>query len=623
VIRRAPTASAAVVALLIASAAALRASAAEDAGDRPLVRPDDGYIGSSACVSCHPGPYTSWHDSYHRTMTQVATRETALGNFEGVELRLHGQVFRLGRDGDALWVELAHGGARERRPVVLSTGSHHDQMYWYTTPGNGRDLLQLPFDWSRRLGRWIPAEMSFLQPPASQLDPPVPAQWNTNCNGCHATHPDPGVVRGEDGRPRFETQVAELGIACEACHGPGAEHAAQNRDPRRRYRLHLEAASDLSIVNPRRLAHDRASEVCGQCHAIREHHSPEPSYRPGSVLAEHATLIRGAMQDPAHPERSEPRVAALLAREERAPGYWRSLYWRDGMVRVSGREFTGFRESPCYVRGELSCISCHALHREAGDTRAPAEWANDQLGVGMDGNAACTQCHASYAAADALAAHTHHAPASSGSQCYDCHMPHSVYGIQKAHRSHQITSPSAAETVATGRVNACNQCHLDRTLAWTAEALERGWGIPKPVVSKPQQTLSAIALDALAGDAGARALAAWHLGWEPALATSGRSWTTPLLVHLLDDPYASVRFVAYLSLRDRPELAGWSYDFAADASRRKPAIAEARKRTRESRRASDSPARAEILRTPSGELDGEAFRALAQQRDDTPVLLAE
>jgi hypothetical protein len=396
-----------------------------------------------------------------------------------------------------------------------------------------------------------------------------------------------------------------------------------NRDPRRRYRLHLEAGRDTSIVNPRRLAHDRSSEVCGQCHAIREHRTPEPSYRPGEALAEHATLLRGAMQDPAHPERSDPRVAAILAREEGAPGYWRSLYWRDGMVRVSGREFTGLRESPCYVRGEISCLSCHAMHREAGDTRSPAEWANDQLSIDGQGSSACTQCHANYAAADALAAHSHHAPESSGSRCYDCHMPHSVYGIQKAHRSHQISSPSAAETAATGRMNACNQCHLDRSLAWSADALQRWWGIPKPSLSKRQRELSPIVLDALAGDAGARALAAWSLGWEPALATSGRNWTTPLLVHLLDDPYASVRFVAHLSLRERPELAGWSYDFAADGARRKAAIADARKRTREARQVSDSPARGEILRDAKGALDSDALRALALLRDDTPLLLAE
>ena len=35
-------------------------------------------------------------------------------------------------------------------------------------------------------------------------------------------------------------------------------------------------------------------------------------------------------------------------------------------------------------------------------------------------------------------------------------------------RSHQVSSPSVAESLPpVGRPNACNLCHLDRTLAWT------------------------------------------------------------------------------------------------------------------------------------------------------------
>lgn len=599
------------------------ADAPASADDRPLEQSTDGYVGSAACHSCHPGPYASWHASYHRTMTQVATAQTALGDFDSVDLQLHGDSYRLGRDGDSLWVELGPMERRTRHPVVLSTGSHHDQMYWYTTPGGGRDLLQLPFDWSRRLGRWIPAEMSFLQPQASRALPPEPAQWNTNCSSCHATHPDPGLQRGEGGARRFATRVAEFGIACEACHGPGQEHVAANRDPRRRYRLHLEAHGDRTIVNPRELPHARSAEVCGQCHAIRFHDAPVPTYRPGDELAQHATLIRGALRDPAHPQREEPRMRALLAGLEKDPGYWRSLFWGDGQVRVSGREFSGLLESPCFQRGEVSCVSCHAMHQQAGDARAPADWADDQLGLGMEGDAACTQCHRGFAAPEALAAHSHHAASSRGSRCYDCHMPHTVYGIQKAHRSHQVSSPSAAETLELGRPNACNQCHLDRTLAWTAETLEAWYGIPKPALPPEHRAVSATVLAALRGDAGQRALAAWSLGWEPALATAGSDWIAPFLIHLLDDPYASVRFVAYVALRDRPELSGWSYDFSAGAKRRRAAIAEARRRAHVERAAAPTAARPELLLDAQGRLDAAEFRRLASQRDDTPTLLAE
>ncbi len=612
------------IALFAALLAPGGARAAEDApaGPGPLVQPARGYVGSNACQSCHPGPYASWHASYHRTMTQAATRGTALGDFDGVELQLHGESYRLGHSGDALWVEIGRPGRRVRRPIVLSTGSHHDQMYWYAIPGPGRRLLQLPFDWSRRLGRWIPTEMSFLQP-GEHRTPVDPDLWSYNCSGCHSTHPDPGLAIGPDGAKRMDTTVAELGIACEACHGPGEAHVALNRDPARRYRLHLEASGDASIANPRQLSHERSSEVCGQCHGIRFHHTARATYRPGDALEEHAVVVRHALRDPEHPQRARPRERALFADLEQDPTWWSSLFWGDGMVRVSGREYTGMRESGCFLRGEISCLSCHSLHQQADDPRAPAEWANDQVAVGMQGNAACTQCHPALAEPAALGAHTHHAPESSGSLCYDCHMPHTGYGIQKAHRSHLISSPSARESRDLGRPNACNQCHLDRTLGWTADALTRWYAQPALELSRDEREVAAAVLWALRGDAGQRALMAWSFGWAPAQEASGADWTPFYLMHLLDDPYASVRFIAHLSLRDRSDFAGWSYDFSAGPKRRRAAIAEARQRWEQRGPARAGAPRPALLLDAAGRPDPERFRRLAAERDDTPIFLAE
>src|SRR4029079_17225105 len=78
-------------------------------------------------------------------------------------------------------------------------------------------------------------------------------RWNDNCVFCHNVAPNPGF----DGA-RWNTEVAELGIACEACHGPAGEHARINRDPMRRYALHLSDAGDPTIVNPARLSPARS-----------------------------------------------------------------------------------------------------------------------------------------------------------------------------------------------------------------------------------------------------------------------------------------------------------------------------------------------------------------------------
>ena len=71
-----------------------------------LERPEAGFVSSSTCRSCHPGHYATWHSSYHRTMTQVATPETVLAPFDDVRLELFGHEVRLGRSGDELWADM-------------------------------------------------------------------------------------------------------------------------------------------------------------------------------------------------------------------------------------------------------------------------------------------------------------------------------------------------------------------------------------------------------------------------------------------------------------------------------------------------------------------------------------
>ena len=54
--------------------------------NRPIQVPTGGYVGSAACQVCHPHNHATWHDSYHRTMTQVANEESVIGNFNNVRL---------------------------------------------------------------------------------------------------------------------------------------------------------------------------------------------------------------------------------------------------------------------------------------------------------------------------------------------------------------------------------------------------------------------------------------------------------------------------------------------------------------------------------------------------------
>jgi len=57
-------------------------------------------------------------------------------------------------------------------------------------------------------------------------------------------------------------------------------------------------------------------------------------------------------------------------------------------------------------------------------------------------------------------------------------MPHTSYGLLKGIRSHQINSPTVKASLATGRPNACNLCHLDKTLAWSGQKLNEWYWQP-------------------------------------------------------------------------------------------------------------------------------------------------
>ena len=590
------------VAALAVAIVALRASGyPRDAGlreiadSRPAEAPKDGYVSSKTCRPCHPDQYASWHDSYHRRMTQVATPDAVAADLDGLELELSGRRYRFERRGERYWVDMdqGEGTAGQQRPVVMTTGSHHRQWIWYSL-GRGRRLGAVPFIYLIEERQWVPRIAAFMLPPDPEW---VPTHnlglWGASCVSCHTTHGE--LASGTDADPR----TVEFGIACEACHGAADEHVRSNRKPQRRYRHHLNEDRDDTIVNPKHVSHRRSAEVCGQCHsvslmAVRSAYRPDliasrSAYRPGDDLTDFARSIdRGNPLEP----------------------YAR---WPDGLMRSGGREYDALTATPCFERGEMSCLSCHSMHRSADDPRPPLEWANDQLHPGMDSDEACLQCHQTLEAD-----HSHHEPASSGSRCYNCHMPYTNYALLKAIRNHQVAGPTVTESVKYGRPNACNLCHMDKSLAWSAEHLARWYETPSPTLTEDEQNLSASVLWLVSGDAGQRALTAWHMGWKPAQEISGPEWFAPYLAQLLDDPYASVRFIAYRSLRSLPGFEDFEYDYVGTAEERNAAAHRAVRIWRDGEPPAPKAPDA-VLVHPNGVLGWDEFSRLLARRDDRPV----
>jgi hypothetical protein len=238
----------------------------------------------------------------------------------------------------------------------------------------------------------------------------------------------------------------------------------------------------------------------------------------------------------------------------------------------------------------------------------------------MNGNDACLQCHPALRAN--LTSHSRHQADSSGSSCYNCHMPYTSYGLLRALRSHQVSSPTTAASVGTGRPNACNLCHLDKTLAWTSDYLERWYGTPQVQLDPDDRTIPASMLWLLSGDAGQRALIAWSMGWRPAQHASGTSWMAPSLSVLMNDPYEAVRFIAHRSLQSLPEFGDFRFDFTGPSSERSTDVMKVMEVWRRSGALAQSPNAAALLLAPDGSMKTDVTRLL-RQRDHRRIDLRE
>ncbi len=497
---------------------------------RPWIHREDRYVGSQQCRSCHPDQHASWEATFHRTMTQRPEGATVRGAFDGRTVELFGQrATPFAREG-RFWFQLPDRLAE----VALAVGSRRYQQYFERVPrGEGFALVRLPLLWHIEQQRWLHLNGVFLEPDDADWGRHQ-TLWNENCIFCHNTGPRPQSLnyaqRPAAAARSFDSEVADLGIACEACHGPGGEHIARHRDPLARYAAHAAGGREDAIVDPKRLDKQRAADVCGQCHgqrlpsprgAVEAWMQRGPSFRPGNALALHVEPVQQATPSPVA---SDPDLFALR-------------FWGDGTARLSAYEDPGLLQSPCFQKGELTCTTCHTMH--GGDPRG-------QLHEAMRGDGACTQCHA--AIARDLRAHTRHAPEGPGSRCLDCHLPRIVYGILTIHRSHRIENPDPKRDTEAGRPNACTLCHADQSPLWAAEQVAKLWGRPARLPERRPDGAPLSWPDAsaslLAGDPLQRACYAAALGRGEPLAAQ----RAHLLVTLCD-PYASVRSLAQASLQ--------------------------------------------------------------------------
>jgi predicted CXXCH cytochrome family protein len=226
--------------------------------------------------------------------------------------------------------------------------------------------------------------------------------------------------------------MAEIGVGCEACHGPGADHVGWARHPQTGKQRAELTPMGLTVD----LAASQEAEVmqCLTCHSRRE------AMTDGNPL----------------PGTDYHDAFSLTPLRE-------GIYHPDGQILDEVFEGGSFLQSKMHAKG-VRCSDCHDPH---------------SAGLKAEGNAVCAQCH-SPAGNPAFASlplklydspdHHFHEQGSEGAQCVACHMIERTYMGIDTRRDHSFRVPRP-DLAATGSPDACTDCHTDRTAEWAASDL--------------------------------------------------------------------------------------------------------------------------------------------------------
>jgi predicted CXXCH cytochrome family protein len=487
------------------------------------------YVQSATCIRCHPNHYDSWSRTYHRTMTQTAGHTSVLGNFNNVTYFYNGVVSRFHREGETYFIETIDSEGQIRDfPIAYTVGSRRIQQYITKI---GDRYIRLPLAWDIEEGRWFHLNGGFLDPDGTGFNKHL-SLWDGNCIFCHNVKASPGY---DFKTQTFNSKVAELGIACESCHGPGQEHISRNTNPLRRYFLYYSSHSDKTIVHPAKMPKQQQLQICGHCHGQRK---PNPPERISEFFS---------VGDPFTAGSDLNQYTTPLWSNSDLPGVNISLrFWKDGTPRLTAYEYQGILQSHDYQKGNLTCLSCHNMH--GGDVKG-------MINPEMRGNSACFTCHSKFQ--NNITAHTKHGAESSGSNCYNCHMPKITYGILNIHRSHRIQNPDPSRAWRYQMPEACTICHSNRSAVWAANQFKQLYNQPLPVdlSAEPQYQVAEDLRALFSGDVVQRAVAISALGSDQSYTADpdAQLWAVPFLIMAMEDNYPAIRHFAYRSLRSLVE----------------------------------------------------------------------
>jgi predicted CXXCH cytochrome family protein len=430
------------------------------------------YLGSQSCARCHDVEHMQWRNSLHIKMTKPVAEATILGDFrDGTRFSDHDRSYTFGMKDGKPFVSVAFGArAPETFTVDYTLGAKRYQGYLSTLP-EGR-IYVLPVFWHVASKRWVDwKEITPIPDGAHEIR----QIWNQNCFNCHGTN----IAQGYDiAAAKYRSTWTEMGIGCEACHGPGREHAALmeewERNPASKPKYdnsskNRQLSDTLKIFSTRSSEPRRIFDTCSYCHGNKI--NLFVGFRGGDNYSDYAMPFLVSDPLPQHDFQGE--------------------FWPDGRPNRFNRP-QALTLSGCFKAGAATCTSCHVAHGSRNEFSLKVN-----INQGRNGDSLCTQCHSEPKSrptgqqanrltgsqdlkpsfsGSGLQAHTFHAPESAGSRCINCHMSDVNWRLLIRRRDHTFGAPVPENTARFGIPNACTTCHDNRSPEWAAKQMDEWWG---------------------------------------------------------------------------------------------------------------------------------------------------
>jgi len=267
-------------------------------------------------------------------------------------------------------VEMTYGGGLYKQRYLYRSGANLYPFVQYNPTGDDSFADRTRKSFRDYHGDWL-----YNNETKKLMDPPTKKSFEAECASCHyngytlTPTVGGGFVAGAVNDPNGEADIDgdgvpnELNIGCENCHGPGSAHVKSAK-----------AQKSATIVNPRKLAAERATVICNQCHSrpqgnlkndqpvSKENRMLIPGISRNEYLINHTTVEDAAQKD----------------------------FWSDGVHSKSHhQQGTDLIRSKKYINENhlMSCVDCHEPHGKSGVKHQLRQEVRDGK------NSLCASCH--------------------------------------------------------------------------------------------------------------------------------------------------------------------------------------------------------------------------------------